>query len=190
MNVYDVILKRRSIRRFKQEKIPIDTLELLINSARIAASAANLQPLEYILINDPDVLQKVFPTISWAGYIKPVWIPNEHERPTAYIAILVTQPNNPFYLRDVGIASAHISITAESTDIGSCILCKINRNKLVEILDIPEDVVLDSIIALGYKGENPILENTDETVKYWRDKENVLHVPKRTLKKLIHYNTY
>ena len=52
MDVYNVILKRRSIRRFKQDKIPIDILEKLVNSARVSASAANLQPLEYIIITN------------------------------------------------------------------------------------------------------------------------------------------
>ena len=75
MNVYESILSRRSIRRFKQKEISLDILKKIVNSARLAPSAANLQPLEYLVITDKNLCSKIFETIGWAGYIKPKWTP-------------------------------------------------------------------------------------------------------------------
>jgi len=54
--VYQIIMKRRSIRRFKPEKVPYEVLEKLVNAGRVAPSAANLQPLEYIVVDEENLL--------------------------------------------------------------------------------------------------------------------------------------
>ena len=189
--VYNVILSRRSIRRFQQKRIPIGTLKKMVNTARLAPSAANLQPLEFFIVNKKDLCSKVFETLGWAGYIKPKWTPDINERPTAYIIILVKNPDkNPWYIRDASIAAAYITITAESEGIGSCILCKIDKEKLQKNLDIPKDYIVDSVIALGYQAEHPVVEKLVDSVEYWRDEKGVLHVPKRSLKDIIHINRF
>jgi len=189
--VYNVILSRRSIRRFQQKRIPIGTLKKMVNTARLAPSAANLQPLEFFIVNKKDLCSKVFETLGWAGYIKPRWTPDVNERPTAYIIILVKNPNkNPWYIRDASIAAAYITIAAESEGIGSCILCKIDKEKLQKNLDIPKDYIVDSVIALGYKAEHPVVEKLVDSVEYWRDEKGVLHVPKRSLKDVVHINRF
>ena len=105
---------------------------------RSGASAANLQPLEYFIVNEKKLCSKIFETIGWAGYIKPKWSPSEEERPTAYIIILVTDINNKYYSRDVGLATENIVIAAEAENIGSCILCNIDRDKIQKILESEE----------------------------------------------------
>lgn len=190
MNVYNAILSRRSIRRFQQKQISMDLLKKLVNAARLAPSAANLQPLEFYIVNDRKLCEKVFNTLSWAGYIKPKWTPNNEERPVAYIVILVKDNTNKWYLRDVSFAAENIILAAEEKEIGSCILCNIERENLRDILKIPKEVLLDSIIALGYKSEKSVVEDYKGSVEYWRDKNEVLHVPKRKLEDLIHINKY
>ena len=189
-NVYETILLRRSIRRFQQKPINIELLRKFVNAARVAPSAANLQPLEYFIVTEEASCSKIFETIGWAGYIKPTWKPNKNERPTAYIVILVKDISNKYYLRDVGLASENIVLAAEEKQIGSCILCKIEKNKIQEILKIPDTLHVDSVIALGYKAEQAVIENLKDSVKYWRDENEVLHVPKRNLDDIIHVNNY
>jgi len=190
MSVYETILLRRSIRRFQQKAIDIELLRNFVNAARVAPSAANLQPLEYFIVTEEDLRLKIFETIGWAGYIKPTWKPSKNERPTAYIIILVKDINNKYYMRDVGLASENIVLAAEEKHIGSCILCKIEKNKIQEILKIPDNLHVDSVIALGYKAEQSVVENLKESVEYWRDENEVLHVPKRNLDDIIHVNNY
>ena len=188
--VYKAIVSRRSIRRFQQKKIDPEILKKMVNAARLAPSAANLQPLEFFIVDDKDLCNKVFETTSWAGYIKPAWKPNKTERPVAYIIILVKDKNNPWYLRDASFATENMVLTAESNDIGSCILCKIDRQEIRKILKIPENIIIDSLVALGYKAEQPIAVDFIESIKYWRDENEVLQVPKRKFKDVVHINKF
>lgn len=188
--IYKIINKRRSIRRYKQKPIILDILIKFVNAARLAPSAANLQPLEFCIVNDKDLCLKVFKAISWAGYIKPEWHPTEDERPVAYIILLVNDSKNPWYLRDVSFAASNIVLCAEGLGIGSCVLCKINKEKIRKSLKIPKQIIIDSVIALGYKAEQPIVENIVDSVKYYRDEKQILHVPKRKIKDILHINQY
>jgi len=188
--VYKAIISRRSIRRFQQKKIDPEILKEMVNAARLAPSGANLQPLEFYIVDDKDLCNKIFETTSWAGYIKPAWKPKKTERPVAYIIILVKDKNNPWYLRDASFAAENMVLTAESYDIGSCILCKIDRGEIRKILKIPENIIIDSLVALGYKAEQPIAVDFIESIKYWRDENEVLQVPKRKFKDVVHINKF
>jgi len=190
MDVYDAICLRRSIRRFQQKPVDVKLLKKFVDAARLAPSAANLQPLEYFVVNDKDLCSKLFETIGWAAYIKPKWAPSMDERPVAYIAILVKDTSNKYYIRDVSLASENIVLAAEEERVGSCILCSIDRGKIREILNIPEALYVDSLIALGCKSEHPVVEDLKDSVKYWRDEDEVLHVPKRKLEDIIHINKF
>lgn len=192
MKVYDAITSRRSVRRFQQKEISIDLLKKFVNAARIAPSAANLQPLEFFVVSDRSLRSKIFETLSWAAYIKPTWRPSEEERPVAYIIILAKNPKkNPWIARDASYAAENIMLTAESEKIGSCVMCKIDKEKIHEILGLPDEYAVDSVIALGYKLEHPVIEDIkDNDVKYWRDENEVLHVPKRRLEDIIHIDKF
>ena len=190
MDIYDGILSRRTIRRFQQKPIQIDLLRKFVNAARVAPSAANLQPLEYFVVTEKDLCSKIFETLGWVGYITPRWAPGMEERPTAYIIILVHQNINKDYKRDVGLSAENIMLTAEKENIGSCILGSVDREKVREILNIPSSLLIDSVIALGCKAEKSIMEDMKDSVKYWRDENMVLHVPKRKLENIIHINEF
>lgn len=189
-NVYNTIISRRSIRRFTQQPVSVELLKEFVNAARLAPSAANLQPLQYILITEKNLCDQIFETLGWAAYLTPKWIPDLKERPTGYIIVLSTDSTNKYYQRDVGFATENIIIAAEAENIGSCILCNIDKQKIREILQIPDSIEIDSVIALGYKAEQPIVEELHDSVKYWRDKEGILHIPKRSLKDIIHINRF
>jgi nitroreductase len=190
MNIYDIIISRRTIRRFTQKPLDMDVLKKCVNAARLAPSAANLQPLEYYLVTEKKLCTQVFDALRWAGYIQPTWSPDEQERPTAYIVVLVQDTKNQFYQRDVGFATENIVLIAEAEGLGSCILCNIDKEKIQHILKIPQAYTVDSVIALGYKAEKSVTEDYHDSVKYWRDEQNVLHVPKRKLNDIIHINKF
>ena len=181
MDVYKAIQSRRTIRRFKQRPIDVELLKRFVNAARVAPSAANLQPLEYFIVSEKRL---------WAGYIKPKWTPDETERPTAYIVILVREDLNKYYKWDVGLSAENIMLAAEEENIGSCMLLNINRKKLRGILCIPDFLLIDSVIALGYKSETAIMEDMIDSVEYYRDEKEILHVPKRKLDDILHINKF
>ena len=189
-DVYNLIISRRTIRKFKQKMVEIETLKKLVNAARLAPSMANLQPLEYVIVNNPETCEKIFNCLRWAGYISPNGTPKDGEKPVAYIVVLANENINSDYKRDVGAAIENMIIAALSFGIGSCWLCNIDREKIRSILKIPDKLLIDSVLALGYPGEKPVVEPLEDSVKYWKDEKGVLHVPKRNLDEMIHVNEY
>ncbi len=191
MSVYEIILKRRTIRRFKPDLVPSDLLERLVNAGRLAPSGANLQPLEFIVVNEPELVDKVFPTLKWAGYIAPAGNPPEGKRPTAYILVLVnTEIKSGNSSVDAAAAIENMILAALDEGVGSCWLGSIDRNQLRSIFKIPQHYQIDSVLALGYPDEAPVVEDAKDSIKYWKDEHGVLHVPKRKLKDVIHYNRF
>lgn len=184
-----IFYTRRSIRRFQQKEIPFKILQECVNTARLAPSAGNIQPLEYIIVTRPDLREKLFPHLHWAGSL-PDWNPDEDEQPMAYIIVIFKETDSLFYQYDVGISLAHIVLCAESNGLGSCILKNIDIEEIKHLLKIPEVYNVDSIVALGYKKEHPILETNDQNTTYWLDDHDVLHVPKYPLETILHIQTF
>lgn len=186
--LYDLITSRRTIRIFKQKKVPLAVIKKAVNAARLAPSAANLQYLEYLVVTGSKSCQKVFPHTRWAGYLRPKRIPPKGKRPTAYIVILANnkkskQPD----LRDAGAAAENIILSLLTQKVGSCWIGALDRAALRKLLKIPKKYTIDSLIACGYPAESPKLETSSKVVKYWLDKKGRLHVPKRPLKDVLHF---
>lgn len=206
MEVYRAILKRRSIRSFKQRSIATKELRRMVNAARLAPSAANLQPLEFMVVTAKGLYQQIFKQLKWAGYIAPKGNPKPGCEPTAYIIILVNKKkvSHPIMkrdekglrysfkveLRDVGAAAENIILYAQSKGIASCWLGAINRPAIHKILSIPRHLEVDSAIALGYPKMVSRITRYKGSVKYWLDEKAVLHVPKRSLKEVLHWQRF
>jgi len=186
MQVFEAILKRRSIRRFKQEVIPLETLKKLVDAARVAPSAANMQPLRYIIVTNLDLRRQIFPALRWAGYIAPAGNPLPGEEPTAYIVVLANKEiAKSDYQLDAGAAIENLILTALEEGIGACWLGAIDREEIRRILDVSDDFEIESVIALGYPNEEPVMESIKDSVEYWKDETGRLHVPKRSLEEVL-----
>jgi nitroreductase len=186
MGIYDTILKRRTIRKFKQDKIERHVLEKLINSARFAPSGSNLQPLKYMIVDEPVKVNAVFESVKWAAYIAPSGNPGENERPVAFIIVLVdTEIKKSGYELDIGAAAQNIFLTAADDGIGTCWMGAIDRETIRTVLNIPDRFILNTVIALGYADESPVTEDENGSIKYYKDENGLLHVPKRKLKDIL-----
>ena len=191
MSLYKLITTRRTIRQFQSKQVSRETLKQIVNAARLAPSAANLQPLEYFVVDKKALTEQVFPCLRWAAYINPDGNPKPGNEPIAYIVILANKEiRKNSYERDVGASVENMILTAWEKGIGSCWLLAINRKILREILQIPQHLWIDSVLALGYPAESPVIEEFIDTVKYWKDSRGCLHVPKRSLKDVFHLNRY
>ena len=191
MNVYDAIMKRRSIRRFKQKPISPEILRKLVNAGRLAPSGANLQPCEYIIVQDRELVNKVFGTLKWAGYISPEGNPKEGEHPVAYIVVLLNREKRATGgEHDASASIENILLTAMEENIGACWIGSIDRTSLRRILNIPDKCIIDSVLALGYPNESPKAVYMKDSVKYWKDGEEVLNVPKRSLNDVCFFDEY
>jgi len=183
----ELVKKNRSFRRFDASKaISKDELYDMIDTARLTASAANLQPLRYKVVCDKDENAKVFSTLKWAGYL-PEWDgPSESEQPTAYIILLFETALKKFTF-DEGIAAHTITFSAAEKGYGCCILLNCNSNKLFSLLNIDDTkYTFSSVIAIGVPAETVVLEEVkDGEIKYYRDEQGTHHVPKRPLNEVI-----
>ena len=184
----DLILKNRSYRRFYQDRaVARKTLEELVDLARCSASGANMQPLKYILSNESALNATIFSTLAWAGYLKDWPGPAEGERPAAYVIILLDKEIRMAGGCDHGIAAQSIMLGAVEKGLGGCMLGSIQREKLREALEIPERYDILLVLALGVPKEQVVLEEVgpDGDIKYYRDQQQVHHVPKRPLSEII-----
>ena len=186
--IENLITKNRSCRRFFQkDPVPGDTLRRLVNLARLSASAANLQPLKYILSNDPHKNEMIFSSLAWAGYLKDWPGPPEGERPSAYIIVVGDTDIAKSFATDLGIAAQSILLGAREDSLAGCMIGSIKKELLREMLHIPDRFEIILVIALGKPKETAVLEEMAPggSVKYWRDEHGTHHVPKRPLDEII-----
>lgn len=186
--IHDLILKNRSYRRFYQEVgINRKTLKELINLARLSPSAGNHQPLKYFLSCDPQKNALIFKHLAWAAYLKEWPGPPEGERPSAYIIILGDTEISKSFGCDHGIAAQSILLGATEKGLGGCIIASIQRQELSRALSILPRYEILLVLALGRPKETVMTETVgpDGDIKYWRDSNNVHHVPKRSLEDII-----
>ncbi len=187
MNIRELILKTRSYRRFDESyQVDIKILEELVDLARLSASAANRQPLKYIICNNSECCGKIFPSLAWAGYLKDWDGPVAGERPSAYIIILGDKTVAESFNVDHGIAAQSIMLGASESGLGGCMIASVRRELLRSEINIPENFEILLVLALGKPVENVILDEVrDGDIKYWRDSDQNHHVPKRKLEDVI-----
>lgn len=155
--------------------------------ARLSASAANRQPLKYILSWSPQRNELIFPCLAWAGYLKQWPGPAEGERPAAYIIVLGDTRISQSFGCDHGIAAQSILLSAVEQGLGGCMLSAVNRPQLAQALHIPPHFEILLVLALGKPKETVVVEALPPggAVEYWRDDHQVHHVPKRDLAELL-----
>jgi nitroreductase len=186
--ITELVKENRSCRRFFEDHpIEPETLKAFVNLARMSASGANLQPLKYILSCDPSKNAEIFSCLTWAGYLKDWPGPAEGERPAAYIVVLGDTSISESAGCDHGIAAQTILLGAREKGLAGCMLGSIDRNALRDSLNIPSQLKILLVLAIGKPREQVVLETvgSDNSIRYWRDNEGVHHVPKRKLEDII-----
>ena len=186
MNVYDAIMKRRTIRKFEDKKVCESDLVKLVDCARVAAYGANVQPLKFAIINDKKTLNDIYPMTKWAGYLAD-GAPKENERPSAYIAVLGDKSirENGVFECEAGAAVTTMMLEAVEMGLGTCWLGALKRDEIKELLNLDEKFNVVYLLAVGYpKQESRMVEMKDD-IKYYEDENGVINVPKRSLEEVL-----
>ena len=151
MDAVKAILTRRSIRKYTEEKIPMETIKGLIEAAISAPSAGNQQLWQFVVIDDKNIMNKV-----------PDFHPQAKLIQGADKAILISGDLNleiakGYWVLDCGAATQNLLLAAHAKGLGACWLGIYPRDKRVieirKLLNIPESVVPFSLVALGYPAE-------------------------------------
>lgn len=191
MELLELIKKSRSYRRFFEEvAIHESELQLMIEAARFSPSSRNIQPLKYFFSNNRDLNSKIFPTLGWAGYLTEWDGPVEGERPAAYIIQLLDKTISASASCDHGLTAQSILLQATELGYGGCIIASVKRETLQTLLELPQNLEILQVIALGKPKETVVTDDLkNNEYKYWREKDGTHHVPKRTLDELIIRNS-
>ena len=184
----DLVATNRSYRRFFEEvEIEREVLLTLVDYARTTPSGANKQALKYYIASDRELNAKIFDTLAWAGYLKDWQGPVAGERPSAYIIIVQDKNYKMVTPFDAGIAAQTILLGATEMELGGCMIGNIKQAQLQEVLNIPDNLEIVLVIALGKPKETVVIEEikSNGDIKYWRDEQQVHHVPKRQLQDIV-----
>jgi len=188
MDLKTLILKSRSYRRFDESyAIDADILRSLVELAQYSPTGNNMQPLKFWLSNTPEMNNRIFPHLGWAGSLKDWKGPEAGERPSAYIIILGDTDIQLSFGVDHGIAAQSMMLGAVEKGFGGCMIGSAQRKGLQESLGIPERYKILLVLALGKPIESVVTEpiGENDSVKYYRDEDGIHHVPKRDLDALI-----
>jgi nitroreductase len=167
-SVLEVIKARGSIRSYKDKPIPKQALLDILEAARMAQSAANRQPWEFILVTDKTTKKKLVPVAGKQSFVGEA----------AAVLVCLANPEEsasvgPFegFLIDLAIAIENMVLTAWDLGIGSCWIGAYSEQKVKELLDVPRNVRVTSLLALGYPDERP-------GPKYRKDLDEIVHYEK------------
>ena len=157
MKFIDLVSQRQSDRAFDAGRlVEKEKIERILEAAHLAPSACNAQPWHFIVVDDPEIKNKVADATS----TKILGLNHFTKQAPVHIIIVEEEVNfssgfggfvkDIHYAHiDIGIAAAHIILAAESEGLGSCILGWFNQNKIKKLLNIPakRKVALDIIIG-------------------------------------------
>jgi len=148
MSLLDLILSRRSIRKYENKDIPEEVLQQILETGRQAPSAANRQPIRFIIVNDHDILKNFCDNLI-TRFVKyaPVAIVG-----CADIKSLLT---GKWAVVDATIAMENMVIAAWTFGIGSCWIGACNEEKVKEMLKIPDKWKVVALLTFGYPAEKP-----------------------------------
>ena len=188
MDFEQLVAQTRTYRRFDEtHTLDEETLVDLVKITTLCPSAANRQPLKYMISWEPERNELIFPHLRWAMAL-PDWPgPAEGERPTGYIVILGdNRITGQFHWDDAIVAHAML-MRATEQGLGGCMIGSIDRDQLRAELGLPNHLKILLVVAIGKPVETVVLESgqSPDERPYWRDADDAHHVPKRGLDEVL-----
>ena len=182
----DLVKRARSYRRYDPTKpLSKDDLKAFVEAARLTPSAGNLQRLRYLAVTERSDVLALTKEIKWAGYLSDWDGPADSEAPAAYLILLSPESTGVSQI-DVGIAAETILLAAAEAGVGGCMILNFPREALTERYKLASNYKIELVISLGVPAEKVEIETMKEgNVRYYRDENDVHHVPKRALSEVF-----
>ncbi len=162
MEFWDVILKRRSVRKFKEDPVPDELIEKLLEAVKWAPSWANTQCWEIVVVKDPEIkkqLQETLPPNNPAYKAcgqAPVLLVGVAKRNTSgFYKGKVTTDKGDWYMFDMGVALEHVALAACDLGLATVHVGLFDHKKAAEILGVPEGYEVVEILPIGYPDQEP-----------------------------------
>ena len=165
MSCIDLILKRRSIRKYSSEPVPEEVRAKILEAGRQAPSAVNAQPWHFIVIDDPALKEKLASTGRWRSFVKDC----------SFVVVGLYKSNNPVTKRwgqvDTVIALQNMVLAAQVQGVGSCWIGDLSGD-IQGLLEIPGSAEIVALVSFGIPDEEPGQKS------------------KKDAKKIFHYNKW
>jgi nitroreductase len=173
VEVFEAIRGRRSIRAFESREVSDELVERLIEAARWAPSAGNIQPWEFIIVRKPEIKRKLAEAALWQSFIEeaPVVIvvcADEVRSAQGY----GMRGKTLYCIQDTAAATQNIHLAAYSMGLGTCWVGAFREDQVEKTLKTPAGIRPVAIIPVGYPAEKPSPRS------------------RRSLKQIIHYETF
>jgi nitroreductase len=145
MDAIEALKGRRSIRSYEDKPVPREVLEEIIDTARLAPTANNTQPWEFIVVTEREMRVKIADLTDYGKFIA-----------GSGACMVVFSKDVKRYLEDGSAATENILIAAHALGLGACWVAgykKVYAEPLRELLGVPADYKLVALVALGYPAE-------------------------------------
>jgi len=171
MNFIELATQRSSVRNFEPKPVEKEKLLYVLEAARIAPSAVNFQPWQFIVVTDSEILKmirSVYPR-DWLVTAPSIIVAlGDHS-----IAWHRKSDGKDFTDIDVAIAVDHLTLAATEQGLGTCWICNFDAKKYCEIFDTPKHMEPIALIPIGY----PVIEFKSEKKR-------------KPIDQLVHWNNY
>lgn len=152
MDIHEAIATRRSVRAYQDKAIPEDVLERVLEAARRAPSARNLQPWRLLVVRDEELRRKLAMAASEQMFIA--------QAPVVVVAVALDPErifscDVPGYPVDVSIAVDHLSLAAVGEGLGTCWIAAYDQARVAQLVDLPAGQKVVVLMPLGYPADEP-----------------------------------
>lgn len=162
MKFLELLQKRQSVRKYSDCSVEKEKILRCVEAARLAPSACNAQPWKYIVVDEPELKEKVaratFSTVAPFNKFAlqaPVIIAIVMEKPNLLSQFGGRVKDKDFYLIDIGITAEHFCLQAAEEGLGTCMLGWFNEKEVVKLLGIPPRKRIGLLITIGYAADEP-----------------------------------
>jgi len=145
LNVFEAIQKRRSIRSYEPTLVPVEKLRKVLEAARLAPSAGNIQPWRFIVVMDSDKRRKIAKGCRYGHFLA--------ESPVVIVGCGDQRASPRWYAIDTCIAMENLVLAATGEGLGTCWIGFFNEKEIREMLKIPSHLRVVALLALGYPRE-------------------------------------
>ena len=156
MDLFEAIRGRRSVRAFTKEDVPDEVVEKLIDAARWAPSAGNIQPWEFVVVRNPETKRRLAAAALYQDFIAeaPVVVvvcANERRSAMGYGRRGATL----YCIQDCAAATQNMLLAAHALGLASCWVGAFSEDEVREVIEAPDGVRPVAIIPIGHPAERP-----------------------------------
>ena len=147
MEAIEVLKTRRSVRAYTRAPVPRKIIEDIVDCGRLAPTANNVQPWEFVVVTDPELLRKIAGTADYGRFIA-----------DAPVCVVVQSKETKYYLEDGSAATENILLAARAHGLGSCWVAgdkKPYATEICRLVGAPRGYKLISLVPIGYPAESP-----------------------------------